>query len=398
MRRRLYLPLLHCFHSTSPRTLWCLALLRASIVSLLIALSVGSVQAVYDPTSVPNNRFGIHILFPEEINDAAKFVNSSSGDWGYVTIPIQSVDRNLDKWQKFLDDCQKLHVIPIIRIATYTIGPIWAKPGNFEAIDWANFLDSLDWPTKNRYIIVYNEPNRAAEWGGTLNPGEYASVLADTYDALKIRNEDFYILNAGFDAAAPTNNELMDLYQYLMAMNGAYPGIFQKIDGWASHSYPNPGFSSHPYNYSRMGIRSYQHELSFLQDNFGVYGLKVFITETGWQKGKLSEKTISDYYLEAFKEIWTDEYLIAISPFLLTAGGQFENFAWLLPGGMETDYYKTVIQVNKIKGEPNLAERVIKNVTKKSTNKFNEQFKKLTNWPKLKINYWQKFFKWMFNY
>lgn len=389
MKRRLYLPLIHCFPST---------LLRAGIFALLITALVKPAIAVYDPTSVPNNRFGIHILFPEEINDAAKFVNSSGGDWGYVTIPIQSVDRSLDKWQKFLDDCKKLHVIPIIRIATYTIGPIWAKPGNFEAIDWTNFLDSLDWPTKNRYIIVYNEPNRAAEWGGTLNPGEYASVLADTYDALKIRNEDFYILNAGFDAAAPTNHELMDLYQYLTIMNKAYPGIFQKIDGWASHSYPNPGFSSHPYDYSRMGIRSYQHELSFLQDNFGVYGLKVFITETGWQKGKLSEKTISDYYLEAFNEIWTDEYLIAVSPFLLTAGGQFENFAWLLPGSEETDYYKAVTQIKKIKGEPNLSEIVKRDITKKSAKTFNEQFKKITNWPKLKINYWEKFFKWMFNY
>ena len=51
--------------------------------------------------SVPNNRVGVHILDPNEINDAAKLINSSGGDWGYVTIPIRSNDRDRDKWLKF---------------------------------------------------------------------------------------------------------------------------------------------------------------------------------------------------------------------------------------------------------------------------------------------------------
>ena len=67
---------------------------------LLLALSVGVVRA-YDPASVPNNRVGVHILDPNEINDAAKLINSSGGDWGYVTIPIRSNDRDRDKWLKF---------------------------------------------------------------------------------------------------------------------------------------------------------------------------------------------------------------------------------------------------------------------------------------------------------
>src|SRR5581483_6105137 len=135
---------------------------------LLIAFSFipQKVHAIEDPTTFVNNRFGIHILFPSEVEGAAKLVNSSGGDWGYVTIPVQSTDRDLEKWQRFMDDCKKYHIIPIIRIATYPESNYWTRPTVFDPLDFANFLNSLYWPTKNRYIIVYNEPNSNLEWGG----------------------------------------------------------------------------------------------------------------------------------------------------------------------------------------------------------------------------------------
>src|SRR5437870_877090 len=74
--------------------------------------------AVYDPTSKPNNIFGIHILFPTEIEKATRLVNSNGGDWGYITIPIQYGDRNLEKWQDFMTNARQHHLIPIVRVAT----------------------------------------------------------------------------------------------------------------------------------------------------------------------------------------------------------------------------------------------------------------------------------------
>ena len=35
------------------------------------------------------NKFGIHILDPSELQQAAELVNSSGGDWGFVTIVIR---------------------------------------------------------------------------------------------------------------------------------------------------------------------------------------------------------------------------------------------------------------------------------------------------------------------
>ena len=143
---------------------------------LLLALSVGVVRA-YDPASVPNNRVGVHILDPNEINDAAKLINSSGGDWGYVTIPIRSNDRDRDKWLKFFQNARRLHVIPIIRLATYPNSDVWVEPNSADLIDFANFLNDMPWPTNNRYLILFNEPNHANEWGGNLNPYNYATLF-----------------------------------------------------------------------------------------------------------------------------------------------------------------------------------------------------------------------------
>src|SRR3989344_5906297 len=74
--------------------------------------------AIEDPRETPNNKFGIHILFISELDKAKELVNSAGGDWGYVTIPIQATDKDLEKWQKFMDSARENHIIPIIRIAT----------------------------------------------------------------------------------------------------------------------------------------------------------------------------------------------------------------------------------------------------------------------------------------
>src|ERR1035437_3215886 len=78
------------------------------VFSLILSFSlVKSSFAYYDPTSKPNNIVGIHILFPSELSEAARLVNSTGGDWGYVTIPIQASDKNLIKWQGFMDDARR---------------------------------------------------------------------------------------------------------------------------------------------------------------------------------------------------------------------------------------------------------------------------------------------------
>src|SRR5689334_2829182 len=133
------------------------------LVPSALCLVPSSVQAIYDPLSVPNNKVGIHILSssPQDSSPAASLVNSSGGDWGYVTVLIEDQDLNQDKWQNFYNDLRRRHLIPLLRLATHSQGNNWVRPSKEQAQTWANFLDQLNWPTKNKYVIVYNEPDHA---------------------------------------------------------------------------------------------------------------------------------------------------------------------------------------------------------------------------------------------
>src|SRR3989344_2674727 len=113
------------------------------ILLLVLTLFIipNSLFAFYDPLSIPNNKYGVHILEPGEITKAAKLVNSSGGDWGYVTIPIRSDDRDRDKWTKFFESSRLLHLIPLIRLATYPDGGTWVRPTPYDLVDFANFLE-----------------------------------------------------------------------------------------------------------------------------------------------------------------------------------------------------------------------------------------------------------------
>ena len=53
-------------------------------------VTVKPASAAENPLAVANNKIGIHVLDPSELPAAAKLVNNNGGDWGYVTIPIQS--------------------------------------------------------------------------------------------------------------------------------------------------------------------------------------------------------------------------------------------------------------------------------------------------------------------
>lgn len=311
--------------------------------------------AFENPLSVPNNKFGIHILFPSEIGEAAKLVNSSGGDWGYVVIPIQSKDKDLDKWQKFMDEAKEFHVIPIIRLATegdYFNTSVWAKPTFEDVLDFANFLTSLDWPTKNKYVVIFNEPNRSDEWVGQTNPGEYAQILNYAVEVFKSRSEDYFIISAGLDnAASNLTGQSINEYDFIEKMNDEVPGIFGLIDGLGSHSYPNPGFRQPPSVFTAKSIYSFFYEKKLVYRLSGK-NLPVFITETGWSKDYVSESEIASYYINAFRNVWSDEDIVTVSPFLLQAGdGPFSQFSLTTSWG-KSKIYEAIEKMHKIRGKP----------------------------------------------
>lgn len=320
-----------------------------------------SAYAVENPLARPNNIFGIHILFPSELRQAAALVNSNNGDWGYVTIPIQAGDKDLFKWQKFMDECRSLHVIPLIRLATegdYFNTRVWRKPNYADVLDFANFLSSLHWSVKNHYIIFFNEVNRDDEWGGKSNPTEYANLLSYATTVFKSRSQDYFIISAGMDNAAETTAATYNEYDFFNEMNAAVPGIFNQIDGIGSHSYPNPGFLQPPNVVTRRSISSFQYEREFIE-SLTIHQLPVFITETGWPS-YVGTDSIPIYYKTAFATVWTDKNIVAVTPFLLNAAdGPFVPFSFLLADGSLSTAYKAIEEIPKIKGNPSLPARVL---------------------------------------
>src|SRR3972149_5978553 len=115
--------------------------------------------AVVDPLNQPNNRFGIHILETHDLGPAASLVNSNGGNWGYVTVVLRLNDLNHDRGQKMFDMMRRLKLIPIVRLATIPEGDNWVKPLPEDADKLAGFLNSLNWVIKNRYVVLFNEPN-----------------------------------------------------------------------------------------------------------------------------------------------------------------------------------------------------------------------------------------------
>lgn len=315
--------------------------------------------AKYDPRSVPNNKYGIHVADSNDVDASAPLVNSSGGDWGYVTIVIPQTDRNSGKWQDIFNRMRRLHLIPIVRLATETRGDYWTKPDTNQIKDWISFLTSLNWPIENRYIVLFNEPNHANEWGRNVVPEEYADIVIQYAKALKAASDDFFVLPAGLDASASNSVGSMDEKTFLDKALASHPELLDYIDGWTSHSYPNPGFMGSPYARGRGTLSTYLWELDYLTQARKGRDLPVFITETGWAHvsrsiaGGLSADHVAQNILTA-SVLWSNSDIVAITPFVysyLTA--PFDQFSWKIHG---TDgfypQYNTYQNIPKVMGKP----------------------------------------------
>lgn len=311
-----------------------------------------------------NNKVGVSLVQPsdKDIENAAKMINANGGDWGYVTLVIQENDRNVKKWQETFDKLRKNHLIPIIRLATVPEGNNWKVPEKESVKNWVEFLGKLNWVVKNRYIVLFNEVNHATEWGGKVDTNSYKEIVVDFSKALKENNKDYFIMMAGFDASAPSQYpKYEDEFVYLREI--ASKELFENIDGWASHSYPNPGFLGSPSDTGRTSVRGYLSEISFLK-NLGIdKELPVFITETGWPHNSTcdgrsvyycSEDLAAENIKTAYENVWfKDDVVYAVTPFIFKyQSNPFDVFSYVKENDDFYKQYYTVKDLKKNKGNP----------------------------------------------
>ncbi|KKQ95852.1 MAG: hypothetical protein UV74_C0013G0457 [Candidatus Woesebacteria bacterium GW2011_GWB1_43_14] len=308
-------------------------------LAVLVVLTVIFTSQVEAQT---NNKFGIHIVSEADLIDASNLV----GENGFVTMVIREDERDHTRWQGVFNEMKRLKLIPIIRIATRTEGDHWIKPNKNEAENWAKFLNSLDWPTNDRFVVLFNEPNHAKEWGGEINPQEYAEIARTYWEELKKASTDFFVLPAGLDLAANNSSTTMDAHDFYTLMHQSDELIFTIFDGLTSHSYPNPNYSGSQYDTGKMSIAGYKWELEHLK-KYDLYpNIPVFITETGWIN---TNSDLSGKYLYAFNNVWSDSRIMAVTPFLLSyQSAPFDVFSWKDKTGNYLPHFQTIANLAKV--------------------------------------------------
>lgn len=317
-----------------------------------------------------NNKFGLYIYaeYLDYLEIAQNLVNSNGGEWGYVLIPYNVKDRDTKKWEEVFSRLNQKKLIPVIQLWDVDVSMYKSQTKNS-----AQFLNKLVWPIRPKYISVYNEVNDSNFWYGYVDPKEYAEILNYTIDTFKQENEDFFIMNGAFNVSASDNNVSMDSFKFMNLMNNHIPGIFNKLDGWASHSYPQPNFSGSPYDTGRWSIRAYIDELNYLKNTLNVQkDLPVFITETGWAhaEGENYDSSfypvakIADFFKIAYQEYWLkDSRVRAVMPFTVRYKAPYDHFSWINKDGVSYLHYEVLKSLPKVKGEPPILEKESFNFT-----------------------------------
>lgn len=314
------------------------------------------------PILASTNTAGLHLTQTQDLLSAKDIINSSGGDWGWTTIVIRLDQLNHQTWQDFFDNCRKYHIIPIIRLSTIADGDNWKIPQQSDIDSLANFLNSLNWPTKTQHIILFNEINHGQEWGGEVNIKNYVDISIYASQKFKNLNPNFFILGSALDLASPDKSpDFLSAKTVYQEIYNYKPEYFDYIDGISSHSYPNHGFIGTPKDTGQHSIRGYLWELETIKKLGVKKDFSVFITETGWphreglnsRNNFYTTKTTSQFLLDAY-QIWDkDDRIQAVTPFIYNYPNEpFDHFSWLDKDEKLYPEYKKFIDRSKTANSP----------------------------------------------
>jgi polysaccharide biosynthesis protein PslG len=132
-----------------------------------------------------------------------------------------------DAWAKYdnIVDLAEQNGIRIIARLDQT--PAWARPegtdpatppSNFE--DYGNFVHDFVSRYRGRisFIQIWNEPNLAREWGGSIDPAGYAELLETAARRAREANPDIVILSAPMAMTTENSARAMDEFTYWQAL------------------------------------------------------------------------------------------------------------------------------------------------------------------------------------
>ncbi|MCB9583327.1 MAG: hypothetical protein H6717_40210 [Polyangiaceae bacterium] len=319
----------------------------------------------------PVNRYGMGYVSEGNAADhdlTAKLV----GPGGYVTVIFADIKPGRSNaeasWKQSIAEAYARDLIPVIRMAPpwgdRNVRAMGESPTSYKGLAqvYKNVIADLpkrdQWPM---YVEVHNEANLCYEWactGGSLSDKtmakEYASLLRDAADALhSLGDSRIKVLNGALAPGGVTSCDCATqngapgtlAATFLGYMNDGVPGVFDKIDAFASHSYPAKGegwgFFA-PYAESGPGLTYFEKELAAI----GKPSMKVLITETGWtiqhESYSWSRDQVADFTVDALKNVWlTHPNILGITPFILRDSA-WDKFAWTQLNGTPYPVYTKV--------------------------------------------------------
>ncbi len=319
----------------------------------------------------PPNRYGMGYVNEGSAADH-DLTAKLAGPGGWVTVIFADIKPGRTSaepsWKQSIADAYARDLIPVIRMAPpwgdRNVRKMGESPTSYKGLAQvykaviADLPKRADWPL---YVQVHNEPNLCYEWvcsSGSLTAqqvaSEYAGLLRDAADALhSLGDSRIKVLNGGLapggvnscDCATQNGPPGTLAATFLGYMKGAVPNVFDKIDAFASHSYPSKGEGWGffcPYSEANPGLKYFEKELAAI----GKPNMKVVVTETGWtvqhESYNWSREQVADFSVEALKNVWlTHPSILGITPFILR-DSSWDKFAWVQTNGTPYPVYNKV--------------------------------------------------------
>jgi hypothetical protein len=199
-------------------------------------------------------------------------------------------------------------------IARLGFVPVWARPKDttFTYLDADGYADFGDYVAafvqhfrgRVSYVLIWNEPNLAAEWGNRPpDPAGYTELLKIAYARAKEIDPSVTVLAPALaPTLAPVGNPwAMEDLAFLQAMYDA--GAAPYFDALAAHTYGWGFPADDPPAADKVNFRRVELLRPIMEAN-GDGAKEVFITETGWNDNPRWTKAVKpglriEYTVEA---------------------------------------------------------------------------------------------------
>lgn len=291
--------------STTPHAIRLLLLVGACLLAGVVAfgvwrqrtrdISLGPQQRVLtsNPKAGVHTRLDIEVE-PWKIKRTLDMVREMGAPWIVEYFPWAYIEprRGHDEWERadlIIDLANRQGLTVIARLGFV---PEWAKPeGSVSTyLDADHFQDfarhaaafAAHFRGRVKYIIIWNEPNLALEWGYRRpDPHGYTKLLCQAATAIRQVNPDVIILGG---ALAPTQGDPtgelgMNDLEFLQAMYDA--GAKPCFDALAVHAYGLTFAPDDPPDPAVINFRRVELLRAIMLRN-GDGDKAIHITEAGW--------------------------------------------------------------------------------------------------------------------